>query len=189
HEGLPLDLTPSGRGYLRLEQPPDACFVPPWALAGLSLERCLPAGNDARRWRRLLNETQVALQQYRQSAGPGERVPGSLWVWGGGQLPDRDHVAPGIERIVARDPVLVALADWLELPHDLPADESAPCGGCLLEFVARHEETADDNLGRLQRLLRRAWRRLRLGRIGALELAGMTSRRRFTPVDAWRLWR
>jgi hypothetical protein len=51
------------------------------------------------------------------------------------------------------------------------------------------ESTAETNLERLARDLRRAWRSLRFGRIGEFELAGNDSRWRYRPLDAWRVWR
>ncbi|MEE4305111.1 MAG: hypothetical protein V2J19_13270 [Wenzhouxiangella sp.] len=188
-EGLALDLTGRGRGYIALDTSPSSRFAPPWALAGSSLELALPEGDDARRWRRLLNETQVLLQQHRRNADDPGAVPGSLWFWGGGALPEPAGITPRVQRIVAGDPVLVGLADWLELPcRDFEADIE-PRPGELVEWPSRFEASAEDNLEQLQGFLRRAWRRLRLGRIGELELSGMQTVRRFGPRHAWRVWR
>lgn len=188
-EGLSLDLATGGRGYVRLETIPECSFSPPWTLAGNSLEHCLPEGPDARCWRRLLNETQVLLAQYRRGVDDPSSVPGSLWFWGGGALPDIDPVQARVRRIVAADPVLRGMADWLGL-EQLEFDPSFEAGGGdLVEWPARHAEDADANLERLQQFLRPAWRRLRRGGIRELELAGMATLRRFTTTDAWRVWR
>lgn len=188
-EGLSFELTDTGRGYIRLDAEPDCRFVPRWALAGTSLEHCQPRGRDARRWRRLLNETQVLLQQHRRSVGDSTSIPGSLWFWGGGALPERSSVIPRVDRIVADDPVLAGLAEWLAIPHEsFDAHEDVP-GGTLLEWPPRFELSADANLEALNDFLRTAWRRLRRGRIRELELASLETRRRFTSGDAWRVWR
>lgn len=188
-EGLTLELTESGRGYVRLDSPPETRFMPPWMLAGASLEHGLPEGGDARRWRRLLNETQVLLQQLRKAADDPAAIPGSLWFWGGGTLPDPALIRPRVRRIVADDPVLVGLADWLKLPQRHFRDDSEPAAGDFIEWPARFEDHADVNLERLEGFLRSAWRRLRLGRIRRLELAGTETVRRFPVRDAWRVWR
>jgi hypothetical protein len=188
-EGLTFELCASGRGYLRLEHEPESRFVPPWALAGKSLERCLPEGADARDWRRRLNESQVILQQFRRSAEASEAVPGSLWFWGGGTLPDRSGVEARVDRILAEDPVLIGLARWLGIPHQTGASDDLVRAGNLLEWPARFSETAEENLARLQGVLRSAWHRLRLGRIRELELVGVKRLHRFGVRDAWRVWR
>jgi len=187
-EGLSLEITDTGRGYIRLLSRPECRFSPPWALAGNSLEHCLPEGADARHWWRLLNETQVSLQQQRQAADDPGSVPGSLWFWGGGELPEAASTRPRVRRIVADDPILAGLADWLELPRRSFGDDVEARGGCLVEWPSRFEASAEANLERLQRFLRKPWRQLRLGGIRELELAGIETVRRFTPADAWRLW-
>lgn len=188
-EGLTLELSDGGRGYVRLDSPPESRFSPPWALAGASLEHGLPEGADAQRWRRLLNETQVLLQQHRKGAEDPAAIPGSLWFWGGGILPEPATINPRVCRVVADDPVLVGLADWLDLPRRSFEAGIEPMPGDFIEWPARFEDDADANLERLQDFLRAAWRRLRLGRIRELELTGIETVRRFSFRDAWRLWR
>jgi hypothetical protein len=188
-EGMRLEFTPQGRGYLRLEAVPDCEFTPPWALAGASLEHCLPSGPERRLWRRLLNDTQVELQQLKQAAQSPESIPGSLWFWGAGTLENHDSIVPRVTRIAAEDPVLGGLADWLELSKERHGDPIRPEPGVMVEWPARQEDSAEANLERLQAVLRPAWRELRLGRIRVLELAGLTTRRRYSVADAWRVWR
>jgi len=59
--------------------------------AGRHIDPLLPAGRDAMQWRRLLNEIQMLLfshpvNQAREARG--ELVINSVWLWGGGSLPD-----------------------------------------------------------------------------------------------------
>lgn len=188
-EGMRLEFTSGGRGYLRLESAPDCQFSPPWALAGASLDHCLPSGPRQRLWRRLLNDTQVELQQLKQAADAPESVPGSLWFWGGGALPEPDSIEPRVARIAAGDPVLAGFADWLGLAREDFDETLDPEPGLLLEWPARLEASAEDNLERLQAFIRPVWRGLRRGRLRTFELAGLESRRRYTVGDAWRVWR
>lgn len=187
-EGFELDFHPSGRGYLRLSETPDCRFASPAALAGNSLEHCLPEGPGSSVWRRLLNETQILLHQCADRRR-GESVPGSLWFWGGGQLPAAGDVAPRIESLVADDPVMAGLAEWLALPCREAGDGVEVRGGELIEWPAEFERSADENLERLAAFLRPAWRQLRLGRLRALELCGRHCRWVCRPADAWRVWR
>lgn len=188
-EGLHWQLGASGRGYLRLEAVPACRFPPPWRLAGESLEHLLPEGDEAQRWRRLLTECQVLLQQYRKRSERPELVPGSLWFWGGGSLPDPGPLEPRVERLIADSAAARGLADWLSLDC-LPGMRAAtPQPGTLQEWSGDRAESAETNLVRLQQFLRPAWRLLRTGRIRSLELADRASVRRFRPLDAWRVWR
>lgn len=188
-EGLHWELSASGRGYLRLDTVPDCRFRPPWQLAGESLEHLLPQGGAARRWLRLLTESQVLLQQCRQRADDSEPIPGSLWFWGAGHLPPVDEVRPRVSRLVSDDPAAQGLADWLALER-LPEESlEMPQPGTLHQWSGDLTESADSNLQRLLQFLRPAWRQLRTGRIRGLELADRESVRRYRPLDAWRVWR
>lgn len=188
-EGFRFELTASGRGYLELAQTPDCRFLPPWMLAGESLEHCLPAGPDQQRWRRLLNETQVLLHQYVKVGQGSAPVPGSLWFWGAGALPDPDTVRPRVARIVADDAVLEGLADWLGIEHGRTHPDSSLEAGTLIEWPADPAASAEANLEALTAFLRPAWRRLRAGRLRELVLADRARARSFSRLDAWRVWR
>lgn len=188
-EGLSLELTPQGRGYIRLARLPESRFAPPWTLGGSSLEHCLPEGADAQSWRRLLNEIQVILHQHRQGAKDPAPVPGSLWFWGAGSLPEPGSIEPRVQRIVGTDPQLLGLAQWLELPQRDFETDAEPRAGSLIEWSSRFEDSADANLERLQTFLRPSWRRLRMGLVRELELAGIETVRSFSVADAWRVWR
>ncbi|HLS05028.1 MAG TPA: hypothetical protein VK036_01875 [Wenzhouxiangella sp.] len=184
-EGLEWTLTDDGRGYIRLGSVPDVKFVPPWQLAGNSLELCLPTGPDALRWQRLLNESQIILRQHQQQATASARVPGSLWFWGAGKLPPKGRVQARVKKTVASDPLLLALSDWLGV-DTVPAGRAARIEpGMLMEWAASAERTAEEILASLQTFVRPAWRRLRRGQIRVFELAGMQTLRRFTVRDAW----
>lgn len=188
-EGLRFELTASGRGYLELEHTPDCRFLPPWLLAGESLEHCLPAGPEQQRWRRLLNETQVLLHQHGRDGQVAAPIPGSLWFWGAGALPDRDAVRPGVARIVADDPVLEGLADWLGIEYHRTHSALPRQAGTLIEWPADPAASAEANLEALTNFLRPAWRRLRAGRLRQLVLADRKRARSFSRLDAWRVWR
>jgi len=185
--GLRFELPNAERGYLQLDSLPECEFEPPWNLTGVSLEDLMPRGEGAGRWRKLLSECQILMHQHRDR---GEDVPGGLWFWGADQLPERRTIAPRVRRIVATDPVLVSLANWLGLPCESNESlESCPGDGALIEWPVRFDRSADENLEKLDAFLKPAWRRLRLGRIEAIEISGRRRAWRTRPRDSWRFWK
>lgn len=182
--GLAFELPVPERGYLRLEAVPDCTFQPPEALVGQSLDHALPEGPDARRWKRLLNEAQVILHQYRDQSEVG-----GLWFWGPGALPPRSSLSPRLSHLCATDPDLLRLADWLGLSHE-PVDAPARVADAsLVCWPADAALSADENLQALSAWLRPLWRRLLSRRIDALELAGRERVWRLTATQAWQVWR
>ncbi len=183
-DDLGFELAGPERGYLRLQALPDCVFQPPRALAGQSLDHALPEGPDARFWRRLLSEAQVILHQYRDQSEVG-----GLWFWGPGQLPPRAGIEPRVSHLSSPDPADLSLADWLDLSHD-PIDAPARVADAsLVTWTPEPTLTAEDNLKALAEWLKPLWRRLRAGRIDALELAGRQQVYRITPGRAWQFWR
>jgi hypothetical protein len=78
------------RWYLRAKRGPRIATHPPAAVAGRTLEPFLPQGEDARDWRRLINEAQVLLHNHPVNTAreaDGRPTANSLWPWGGGSLP------------------------------------------------------------------------------------------------------
>jgi hypothetical protein len=90
--GMPIDAPNPARWYVRL---PREAKLPPMAspedALGADLFDCMPEGPEARRWRALLSEAQVALHQHPSNAAraaAGKPPVNSVWFWGGGVLPD-----------------------------------------------------------------------------------------------------
>ncbi|HTT12866.1 MAG TPA: hypothetical protein VMG60_18490 [Burkholderiaceae bacterium] len=92
-------------------------FDPPWqqittvafdAALGRSLERVLPAGDAAARWRKLLTEVQIAWHQHpvnRRREAAGVQTINGLWLHGGGawrELPRRAFGAVATDDAVVR---------------------------------------------------------------------------------------
>ncbi len=185
-EGMRFELADPSRAFISLPAPPAVLFQPPWRLPGRSLDDVLPAGPDAPLWRRLLTETQVLLHQAARRGGGG---PGSLWFWGGGELPARDRGSPRVARVCSDDPVMLALADWLGLPRAELAGIDQASDGTLVDWPVDPRLSADENLNRLAAELRPLWLRLRGFRINALELAGRELCWRLSAAGSWQLWR
>ena len=78
------------RWYVALEAPARMATTPLSLAAGAGISAAMPRGPDAPRWRRWMNEVQMALhdcpvnaERERRGAAPIN----SVWPWGGGSLP------------------------------------------------------------------------------------------------------
>lgn len=110
--GMLLEVSSPDRWHLRL--PKDSqipAFASPERALGEDLFEHLPQGADGRRWRMLINETQILLHQHPVNQARSERgLPpvNSLWFWGGGTLPA--HVRTALAAVIGDDVLLGALA-------------------------------------------------------------------------------
>lgn len=90
-EGVQLHSDHPERWCIALDEPLDFAFTPLDDALGMDVAEALPDHPEARHWRRILNEIQVALHhcpvnvQRRQS---GKQEINSVWFWGGGFIPD-----------------------------------------------------------------------------------------------------
>ncbi len=96
-EGIDLHADHPERWCIPLERPLDFSFTPLDEALGMDVAEALPEHPEARYWRRVLNEIQVALHNapvnIRRRAS-GRREINSVWFWGGGFIPDtaqHDH--------------------------------------------------------------------------------------------------
>lgn len=111
-EGLTLVSRHPERWTVLLEKPLQCSFPSLQTALGMDVAEALPDIPEARYWRRLLNEMQMALhanpvnQQRRQQ---GMREINSVWFWGAGSLPARS-AGPGFDRVYSNHPVSSGLA-------------------------------------------------------------------------------
>jgi hypothetical protein len=110
--GFLLEATHPERWYLRCARAAKLpTFSSPDEALGDDLAQHLPHGEDARRWRSLLNEVQMTLHDHPVNSARVRRgLPpvNSVWVWGGGVLPD--WVRSAFSAVYSDDEVVVALA-------------------------------------------------------------------------------
>jgi hypothetical protein len=110
--GMSLELGDASHWQLRLPadtELPD--FAAPETALGADLFEHLPQGPEGRRWRALLTEAQVILHQHplnERRRQQGRPPVNSVWLWGGGNLPDT--VESGVGRIASDDLLAWALA-------------------------------------------------------------------------------
>lgn len=89
-DGVRLAGSATGALYLHCAQSASIRTHPLWALIGRNMDLYLPEGADQRRWRGLLNETQMlchALDLNREREALGRPTLSGLWFSGGGHLP------------------------------------------------------------------------------------------------------
>lgn len=110
--GMILEISSPDRWHLRMpshDKLPD--FAAPEQALGEDLFEHLPQGPDGRRWRALLNEVQVMLHQHpvnTERRARGLPPVNSLWLWGGGVLPQ--CVSTTLTGAISEDLLLLALA-------------------------------------------------------------------------------
>ncbi len=137
-DGVYLDTPTHHRWYLRCDKPPQICTTPLDEVLGSNIDPSLPKGSDALYWHKLLNEAQMLFfnsnvnQQRRQEGRPEIN---SIWMWGGGCLPDtrsirqtthwqtvwaNDVVSRGLALLFDRDQASLpeCFDEWLEIAQE-----------------------------------------------------------------------
>lgn len=171
-EGLEHCAGPNGRWTLSLESPPGFGFMPLEEALGLDMADALPAEHEARYWRRIMNEAQVALHNNPVNADRrqgGEAVINGIWIWGGGHLPEpaRERV---FNTVFAQHPVSRGLAllnsSILRDTDSFEPSEVVHDGTVLLDWTVESRDAIAE-LDRLESLVRGL---LTLVRKGSLSL-------------------
>lgn len=128
--GFELDAPHPARWYLRL--PKEAklpTFASPDAALGDDVFEHAPDGTEARRWRALMSEAQIALHHHPRNAErakAGRVAVNALWPWGGGTL--ADHAAADFPKLHSDDVLLhglARLANIEAMPATMPIPEDA----------------------------------------------------------------
>jgi hypothetical protein len=205
-EGWQIQVPHPQRWYLCLSQAPRLRTYAPSLLAGQDLKSYLPEGEDGRRWRQWLNETQMVLHRSpvnREREARGELSVTSLWFWGGGSLPAPPF--PRWQQVWAKDPVAKGLAQLSGTPYrDRPPTandgfaEGLLPGAHLVVLEAGYRLSRGGNvedwrayISSLERewfqpLRQALWR----GVIRSLDVrTGSEQNFLLTPASRWRWWR
>jgi hypothetical protein len=186
--GMILEISSPDRWHLRLlSQSPLPEFAAPEQALGEDLYDHLPQGDAGRRWRALFNEVQVILHQHpvnTERRSRGLPPVNSLWLWGGGPLPQR--VTTQLSGVVGDDLLLLALAKragipvqsrdvasvnaarvgWLIDLQDQSAEDIAAAWWPSLQALAK-QQPLTLSFASGERWLYRPWHRLRFWRRGA----------------------
>lgn len=180
-EGLRLEAPVAGRWYLCAETPPAILTRPLHLAVGRNIAQFFPAGPDARRWGRVLNETQMLFhgaEVNRRRESEGRPAINGVWTWGGGRLA---ALAPrgGYRGVCAEHPLALGLARAADVPaYPLAALAEAPVPGDLLllwdglfgPMLDAESGAWMAGLGRLESVLADRLGALRRGRIERLTL-------------------
>ncbi len=142
-----LVLQDSSEGYWTIVLPvaPQVTFTALDDALGADVTDCLPAGPDARLWKKLHNEIQMALhacaanQERRQR---NEAVINAIWFWGGGSLP-KVAGSPAFDVVYSDDPVSSGLAQLQNIPRQKLSglfeaghlDELSSAGSVLVDWA------------------------------------------------------
>jgi len=103
--------------YVRAATRPDIATTSISQAAGQHIDPLLPSGGDAMQWRTLLNEVQMLLFDHPVNQARelrGEPVINSVWLWGGGCLPEAGEKS--------RRTILCSNATWRALVRHTGAD-------------------------------------------------------------------
>jgi hypothetical protein len=157
-EGIHLHSHHPERWCIPLDQPLDFSFTPLDEALGMDLADALPEHAEARHWRRILNEIQVALHNapvnIRRRA-KGKREINSVWFWGGGFMPDTTAHHP-FHTVYSDDPVSRGLAiindcRFVEQSEALTADFEHDGATVLIDWAVTGDGP-DDELARIEAL-------------------------------------
>jgi len=100
------------RWLLALDDAPPFSFMRMQDALGLDMAEALPGAADARDWRRLLTDIQVALHNAEVNSRrrvQGLREVNAAWIWGGGRLP-KTKPSCAFDRVLGDHPVSHGLA-------------------------------------------------------------------------------
>lgn len=161
----------------------------PASVEGSAVTEFMPAGPDGHSLTKLMNEIQMLFFEHpvnRSREQAGKPVINSLWLWGGGVMPEQVARAPA--RIISNLPLVRGLAtvagrsceSWSDRPKpDLNGED------VLIGYSARHFDG-----GLEARLLRPCWNALMSGQSRVLEcFPGRQHLYTLTRWDALRFWR
>ncbi len=117
--------------YLRLEDCPDLQTHGLNQVVGHHIEPFMPEGQDARRWRQLLNEMQMLLFQSpvnQQREAEGRLTVNGIWMSGVGRLPEVKQSR--FEKVYSEDPTAKGLAGLAGVEVEPVADDGSPWAEC-----------------------------------------------------------
>lgn len=191
-EGYTLDFPEAERGYLQVQADWHCHSWNPAGVTNQAVTEFMPAGPDEMAVRKLMTEIQMLLYEHpvnqaREAAG--QPAVNTLWLWGGGRLPQQVTRSP--MRMIASLPLARGLAklagrDSESWSADLNLRDTK--GDCLIA-MSLHDFAGD--AGRLEReLVAPVWRALRHGRIRQLRIyPGGKRLFALTRRSAFQFWR
>jgi hypothetical protein len=136
-DGWHLEFRRPEHGYLRAPQALEAVTHAPEPFVGGPVLAAMPSGPDGTRLKQLMNEIQMLFHTHAVNAAreeAGHPLINSLWLWGGGALPDATGKAPA--RIFSELPLLRGLAVWAGQAPIAPSTAAPVVAGDLIGLAA-----------------------------------------------------
>ncbi|MFC1747292.1 hypothetical protein ACFL2V_00645 [Pseudomonadota bacterium] len=152
-DGLYLETPVNHRWYLRCEKTPQICTTPLERVVGKNIDTYLPKGGEALYWHKLLSEAQMLF--YGSSVNQRRREEGcpeinSVWMWGGGYLPEAQPVSWRTvwgNDVLSRGLALLHDVEQATLPESLDEWlELATEGEHLIAFDGAHSAIKEQNI-------------------------------------------
>lgn len=178
-------------GYLRAEEPISTASVPAYVVDQREPGEFLPTGEHTAMHRNILSEIEMALHDHdvnRRRVESGLPPINSLWLWGGGQAPER--VTRPQPPLFADDPLLAGYWESATAVGDVwPGTFEACADASLHGFVAAPPELDPDGdtLCDYLRQLRDLLRGKRVSRLVLLFRDGVRADiRRYQTLKFWR---
>ncbi len=204
-DGLRFIAATATRWYLQSEKPVHLRSLPISKVAGQDIRSFLPTGEDAARWRRLLNELQMLLHSHpliQQYQSQRQVKINSVWFWGAG---NRSANKPGWQgRVFSDDRFCQGLAEQAGCSHapfpkqlDSSVLPEQPEKSLLMfcQWLQTPAACTDDaawleQLGRLEKaFFVPLLSLLKSGKLAALALTdGQGTEYRITRVQSWKVW-
>ena len=128
-ENVTLHTPRPGHWFLHCDLPPTMTTTSLAAATGRDVRLLLPQGADSARWHRILTEIQMLLHAHpandaRESSG---HLPvNSVWLWGGGTLPEPASATVPFAAAWSDNPAVRALAHYRGCRLGTPPERMAP---------------------------------------------------------------
>jgi hypothetical protein len=126
-DGWRLEASCPPHWYLSGAQTQRLTTTPLSEVQGRNVGGCLPGGDDAAAWLRRVNEIQMLLYSHpvnRDRAARGQPIVNSVWLWGGGRMPQQAPTAP-FSTVYADDALSRGLATWTRAGCRPPPEDAS----------------------------------------------------------------
>ncbi len=117
-DGLRFEMGDASRWYVQLASPANMLATDIYRVRGQNVLAFLPGGEEAQKWRHVLNEMQMLLHSHEvnlQRETTGRQTVNSVWFWGQGCLPEKP-ATKAWERVFSDDALVQSLAGFCAIP-------------------------------------------------------------------------
>ncbi len=119
-DGLILSKTEPGSWYIQFPEVKELFTQPLFKVDGSYFAHSMPQGKDLIWWRKILAEIEMLFYSHRvnqKRQDEGKAMINSLWLSGGGILPQEPHFKHKVDLMVSDDPIVKGIAKWLDIAY------------------------------------------------------------------------